>query len=92
MSDPIATRLLVAEAARNGRIFSVLFVKRTDGTERRMTCRMGVRRYLKGVGLTFNPWDYHLQVVWDTQKRDYRFISLDAVLEIRARGQVIVPP
>ena len=61
--------------ATNGRFFSVSFIKK-DGTERRMTARLGVKKGIKGVGLKFNPSDHNLMVVYDIHKRAYRMINL----------------
>ena len=38
----------------NGKIFSAVFTKK-DGEKRRMVCRQGVAKYVKGVGLKFKP-------------------------------------
>lgn len=49
------------------RIFSVGFVKRSDQTYRKMLCRYGVKKGLKGGEKAFNDEDYDLSTVWDTQ-------------------------
>lgn len=48
-----------------------------------MLARFGVRRYVTGRGLTYNPADYNLVVAWDAQCRGYRTICLDRLLSIR---------
>ena len=39
----------------NGLIFHVRFVKRGNGEVREMTARTGVRKFVKGTGLKFDP-------------------------------------
>jgi len=63
-----------------GRIFSVVFVRRTDGAERHMTCRINVNKNVKGKGLLFEPEHMNLMGVYDVKKKDYRFIPLENVL------------
>lgn len=43
-----------------GRIFSVTFIKRSTGSPRRMTGRIGVTQEVTGAGQKFNPRDHHL--------------------------------
>lgn len=64
-----------------GRFFVVEFIKRTDGTLRKMVCRLGVRKHLRGGTLRYDPNTKGLIVVWDSQKQDYRQINL---LEIQS--------
>ena len=66
--------------ATNGRFFSVSFIKK-DGTERRMTARLGVKKGIKGVGLKFDPSDHNLMVVYDIHKRAYRMINLSTIFK-----------
>ena len=72
----------------NGQIFSCVFSKRTDGTERMITCRTGVGPESGGSGppgggLAFEPAEKRLLGVWDVQKRNYRFISTERILCLR---------
>ena len=66
----------------NGRIFSVTFVKK-DGSVRKMTARLGVKKDLKGVGLKFNPSERSLVVVFDMHKRAYRMINLQTIITFK---------
>jgi hypothetical protein len=70
-----------------GRFFYAQFVKK-DGTLRKMVARLGVRRYVAGKGLKFNPSKYHLIVVWDAQKRAYRMVNLKTLQVIRC-GEIV---
>ena len=61
----------------NGKIFSATFIKK-DGTERKMTCRLSVKKHLKGGKLSFNPTDKNLIPVYE-MKNGYRFINLNTI-------------
>lgn len=76
------------------RIFSVTFIKRTNGEIRQMLCRRGVT-----LGQNHpNSSEHHRQdrdgdllTVFDIQKRQYRRIPLDAVLNIAGTPQETLP-
>lgn len=69
----------------NGRIFSASFVKK-DGSSREMTCRLGVKKHLKGGELAYDPSEYDLMTVFDLQKNQYRMINLDTITSITVNG------
>jgi hypothetical protein len=71
----------------NGRIFRVVFVKRSNSQIREMLCRTGVSRNISGAGLKFEPSERNLLNVYDMQKKEYRFIPLDSVVAIKTGGQ-----
>lgn len=75
----------ILEGAR-GRIVGARFVKRTNGEVRDMNCRAGVTKYRRGGELAFNPLEKGLYPVFDMQKNEYRFITLDAVIQLRVDG------
>ena len=66
-------------------IFSVVFLKK-DGSIRRMLCRFGVKKHLKGGKLKFNPLERNLLVVFDMQKEAYRMINLETIMNINMKG------
>lgn len=66
----------------NGKIFSVTFIKK-DGTIRKMNARLGVKKDIKGVGLKFNPSEKNLIVVFDMQKKAYRMINLQTIIQFK---------
>jgi len=68
--------------ATNGRFFSVSFIKK-DGTTRKMTARLGVKKNIKGVGLKFNPSEKNLIVVFDVHKKAYRMINLLTIFKFK---------
>lgn len=80
------------DALAEGQIFSVVFEK-ADGTLRRMTCKQGVEKYLKGGDATYksNPDNVG---VFDLQAKargreghgDYRCFNCTKVLRIRGGG------
>ena len=66
-------------------IFSVVFLKK-DGSIRKMLCRFGVKRHLKGGKLSFDPRERKLLVVFDMQKEAYRMINLETISNITMKG------
>jgi hypothetical protein len=68
--------------ATNGKFFSVSFIKK-DGTERRMTARLGVKKDIKGVGMKYDPLERNLIVVFDIHKKAYRMINLSTILTFK---------
>lgn len=70
-----------------GQIFSVLFIKRTNGEARKMVCRRGVRKHAQGGGRAYNPRQHQLLLVYDMQKKAYRTIPLEGIRKITACGE-----
>ena len=68
-----------------GHVFSVVFLKK-DGSIRKMQCRFGVKKHLKGGKLAFNPLERNLLVVFDMQKEAYRMINLETISNINMKG------
>ena len=64
----------------NGKIFSVTFTKQ-DGSERIMTCRLGVTKHLKGGKSTLNADQYI--TVYDMHSKGYRAINKATIKSIR---------
>ena len=69
----------------NGKIFSAVFTKK-DGEKRKMVCRQGVAKYVKGVGLKFKPGERDLIGVFDMHKKAYRFINLNTLEKMKIKG------
>lgn len=63
-----------------GRIFTVTFVKK-DGSIRKMNCRTGVTKFLKGGKRTTDPNKYI--IVFDMQNNAYRAVNKETILEIK---------
>ena len=72
----------------DGSIFHVEFIKRTTGKLRRMTCRLGVQRHLKGGKKAFNDQSKNLLTVFDMNARHYRSIPVDGIRALKVNGQV----
>lgn len=66
-----------------GKFFTVTFIKRTDGSIRVMNARLGVKAYLKGGELPYNPEPKGLIPVFDIQKRAYRMINLNTIVNLK---------
>ena len=76
----------------NGHFFKVIFVKRTTGEVREMTCRTGVKRYVNGIGMKYDARSRNLVPVWVSNEgkegaEAYRMVDLESVLEISVEGQ-----
>ena len=78
------TNFIVNKDNKNS-IFSVVFLKK-DGTIRKMLCRFGVKKHLKGGKLAFNPLERALLVVFDMQKEAYRMVNLNTISNIKMKG------
>ena len=65
-----------------GKVFGVQFVKRTTGEVRKMSARLGVRKYVTGEGLKFSPIKKNLVTVFDMNKKGYRMIPLDGLTNL----------
>lgn len=68
-----------------GRFFTVEHIKK-DGTVRKTNARVGVKKYLKGVGLSYDPAKKGLLTVYDIQAKGYRTVNLNTVMNIRFKG------
>jgi hypothetical protein len=73
----------------NGAFFTAWFVKK-DGSIRKLTGRIGVRKDLKGKGSTVARPDTPYRTVWDTTKKAYRVINLETVLRITANKETFM--
>jgi hypothetical protein len=62
-----------------GAFFTVTFIKK-DGTTRVMNARFGVKKYLKGGELPYDPIAKGLLPVFDVQKGEYRMINTSTLL------------
>ena len=69
------------------KIFTVTFTKK-DGSIRVMNARRGVKKGVKGVGMSYNPTEKDLVVVFDMQKEAFRMINAKTILEIKADKKV----
>jgi hypothetical protein len=86
--DELIEKIKATDPRNSGRgeFFTVTFVKRTDGTTRTINARLGVRRYLRGGDLPYDPIAKGLLPVYDVQKRDYRMINLGTIISAKVGG------
>lgn len=68
------------------KIFSVKFVKK-DGSIRDMNCRLGVKKYVTGKGLAYDPEAYGLLTAFDMQKEEYRMINTKTLISAKVSGE-----
>ena len=73
----------------NGKIFSAVFTKK-NGEKRKMICRQGVAKYVKGIGLKFKPEEKELIGVFDMHKKAYRFINIKTLEQIKVKGTTYI--
>ena len=71
----------------DGTMFSVVFQK-ADGTLRRMVCRTGVTKHLKGGESTHKDHPENI-VVFDQEAGDYRAFNSNRVLRIKGGGAMV---
>jgi hypothetical protein len=71
----------------DGAIFSVEFIKRSNGELRKMVCRMGVKKHLKGGKKAYSTKARNLLTVFDMQAKGYRSIPVDAIQRLSMNGQ-----
>lgn len=73
--------------ATNGRWFSVEFERtRSDSGLRRMCCRLGVYKHLKGVG-SYDASKKGLIRVWDRVIEETRVIPVEGIRRLKINGE-----
>ncbi len=72
----------------DGRIFSVLFIKKTTGEKRKMLARRGVAAHKHGGELKYDPESHGLFPVFDIEKLGYRMIPVENIIELRHHGKI----
>ena len=65
-----------------GKFFTVTFTKK-DGSERVMNARLGVKAYLKGGDLPYNPDENGLIPVYDMKNGGYRMINTSTINKLK---------
>ena len=66
----------------NGKIFSAIFQKK-DLSMRKMVCRLGVKKGVKGIGMSYNPVEKGLIGVFDMQKNEFRMINVKTLQSLK---------
>jgi len=65
-----------------GRFFTVTFIKK-DGTKRVMNARLGVKAYLRGGELPYDPEEKGLIPVYDVKTGDYRMVNINTITHLK---------
>ncbi len=74
----------------NGAIFSVEFIKRSNGELRKMICRLGVKKHLRGGDKAYDSEQHKLLTVFDMEKEGYRSIPVDTIQRLSVNGQTFI--
>jgi hypothetical protein len=74
-------------SAQGGRIYSVVFEKKSTGLDRLMVCRNGVHAHMNGGELKFDPRTRGLINTYDMQSKGYRMINLAGLKKLKASGR-----
>ena len=97
----VAEAKQILDNIKNGQIFTVKFIKRSDKTLRTMNCRKGVQKGVTGKGMAYDPAKKNLIPVYDMQvakalkktesdQKAFRMISVEGIREMTIDGQVYV--
>jgi hypothetical protein len=68
--------------ATKGKFFTVTFIKK-DGNPRVMNAKLGVKKYLKGGELPYDPEEKGLIPVYDMQKGAYRSVNVSTITNLK---------
>jgi len=72
----------------DGKIFHIEFIKRTTGELRKMRCRLGVTKHLKGGDKKYSPKAKQLLTVFDMESKGYRSIPVEGICSLTVGGQL----
>ena len=76
---------LIESQKKRGVYFTVWFIKK-DGTERKMTCRFGVKKHLHGGKSTLDETKFF--TVYSMADADYRAVNKETVFKVKVGGLV----
>ena len=71
----------------DGKMFTVFFIKKSNGKPREMNARLGVSVGVNGTGRNFKPEDHDLLGVYDMQEHGHRMVSLRSVYRLHLGGK-----
>lgn len=77
--DPVQSRALADRIEKASGFVTVTFLKK-DGSIRKMNCRMGVTKHLRGGESTLDAAKY--VTVFDMTKGEYRAVNRETILEV----------
>ena len=69
-----------------GHFFRATFTKKSDGSERDIVCRIGVKKHRAGGDLPYNPATKLHVIVWDAAIGEYRTIPCENLIGFRLDG------
>jgi hypothetical protein len=69
-----------------GKMFTVTFIKKSNGQKRTMNARLGVKAYLRGGVLPYDPNAKGLIPCYDVQTKDYRMINIQGIVNLKTGG------
>jgi hypothetical protein len=91
LSDVRPTPEFLRELLGDGAMFRAKFIKRTDGSVREMTAKLGVTQHVTGEGLKFSPEAKNLLGVFEMhQTGGYKFIPMEGLISIKVDGNTIL--
>ena len=85
-ATPAIQMRLFKQLKDTGHIFKASFIKKTNNELRIMICRFGVKKYVNGKGLRFDPLSKGMLPVFDMEKNAYRMLNLNSLLVIKYQG------
>ena len=74
-----------------GKFFTVKFIK-LDGSERVMNARLGVKKYLKGGTLKYDPSEFNYITVYDMGSKGYRTVNANTIQSLKIGNNEYVVP
>jgi hypothetical protein len=83
---PAVARAFIESVIPRDQIFTVTFIRKSDGGERTMNCRRGVNTGLVGTGRQANS---NAITVFDLKIEAYRSFNLDRILSIKGAGATL---
>ena len=76
----------LSKAVSNGKIFSVTF-RKVNGDIRKMICRTGVKKGLKGAP-RYNAIDKNILNVYDVKANGFRCFKCENIISMKIQGNV----
>ena len=74
-----------------GKFFTVTFIKK-DGSERVMNARLGVKKYLRGGELKYDPAEFNYITVYDMGAKGYRMVNANTIQNLKiGKNEYVVP-
>jgi hypothetical protein len=74
-----------------GKFFTVTFIKK-DGSERVMNARLGVKKYLRGGELKYDPAEFNYITVYDMGAKGYRMVNANTIQNLKiGKNEYVIP-